>query len=385
MIDRTKLITDVQKSLKRSPITALIGPRQCGKTTIARQIGGMQAGQYFDLEDPEDEQQLREPKLNLSRLQGLIIIDEIQHRPDLLPVLRVLADRKPQRSRFLLLGSTSPALVKGSSESLAGRIEYIEMSGFSLQETGPERLDVLWQRGGFPVSFLAETEEDSRAWRENFIRTFLERDIPQLGLQLPAPTLRRFWTMVAHYHAQMWNASAIGRSLAVSHHTVNKYLDILCGAFVIRRLEPWFENVSKRLVKSPKIYIRDSGILHALLRLPDREAVLSHPKLGASWEGFALEQVLAVCGNIDAYFYGTQKGAELDLFLLRKGKRWGVEFKFGDAPAMTKSLYVALEDLSLERACIVYPGTQRYAVHDKVDCVPLEAFHEWAVDAGMVK
>ncbi len=275
--------------------------------------------------------------------------------------------------------------MKGTSESLAGRIEYIEMSGFTLNETGADRQEVLWRRGGFPVSFLAESEADSLAWRENFIRTFLERDIPQMGLQLPSSALRRFWTMVAHYHAQVWNASAIGRSLAVSHHTVNKYLDILSGAFVIRRLEPWYENISKRLVKSPKVYIRDSGILHSLLRLPDREALLSHPKLGASWEGFALEQVLAVTGSTDAYFYGTQSGAELDLLLLRKGKRWGVEFKYGDAPGMTKSLHVALADLSLERACIVYPGTRKYAVHEKIDCVPLAGFREWAMEAGMAE
>lgn len=374
MIKRIALITNIQNTIRRSPVTAILGPRQCGKTTIAREIFKTKKSHYFDLEDPEDERRVRQPKINLSPLKGLIIIDEIQRRPDLFPVLRVLADRRPPPCRFLILGSASPDLTKDSSESLAGRIQFVDMSGFSLEEVGYENRDQLWLRGGFPDSFLARTEEDSRAWRENFIRTFLERDVPRLGLLLAPETLRRFWTMVAHYHGQIWNASDIGRSMGVSHHTANGYLDALVGTFVVRRLQPWFENLGKRLIKSPKVYIRDSGILHSLLRLSDRDAVLSHPKLGASWEGFALEQVLSVIGERDVYLYGTHGGAELDLVALRNGKKWGIEFKYRDAPAMTKSLHTALSDLSPKRICVVYPGTKEYALHNRIDCVSIDHF-----------
>ena len=378
MIDRTALLSNINATIRRSPITAILGPRQCGKTTIAREIASSRASHYFDLEDVEHERRLRQAKLNLSPLRGLVILDEIQRRPDLFPLLRVLADRRPMPCRFLILGSASPDLMKHSSESLAGRVQFIDMTGFTLNEVGMKHRNALWLRGGFPKSFLAKNEKDSRAWRESFIRTFLQRDIPQLGLGIAPETLRRFWTMVAHFHGQIWNASDIGRSLGFSHHTVNGYLDALTGTFVVRRLHPWHENLGKRIVRSPKIYIRDSGILHTLFRISGREELFSHPKLGASWEGFALEQVLSIVGEQDAYFYATHGGAELDLVLLRGGKKWGIEFKFRDAPSMTKSLHTALNDLSPKRICVLYPGDDAYPIHEKIDCVSIDRFHAWA-------
>lgn len=385
MIARKDLEDRVRRGLQRSPVVALLGPRQCGKSTLARIIAERTTESHvFDLEDPEDDLALREAKLNLAPLEGLVVLDEIQRRPDLFDVLRVLVDRNPQR-RFLLLGSASPDLVRGGSESLAGRIEFVHMQGFSLAEVGVAQRDVLWMRGGFPRSFLAAQEEDSRVWRENFIRTFLERDIPALGLQLAPDMLRRFWTMAAHYHGQVWNASSIGRSIGRNHVTVNGYLDVLAGSFVMRRLPPWFSNVGKRLVRSPKTYVRDSGLLHALLRIPDQQVLRSHHMLGASWEGFALDQVLAHAGDADAYFYATHSGAEIDLLLQRGGGLVGFEFKFASAPAMTKSLHTVLDDLALERACIVHPGERRYALAPRVDVVPLAQLPEWLAEAGLLR
>lgn len=361
----------VAEGLRHAPVTALLGPRQCGKTTLARELARQQGATYFDLEDPEDQVRLANPKLVLEPLRGLVILDEIQRKPELTLLLRVLADRKPLPCRFLILGSASPDLMKEASDSLAGRAHFVDMTGFSIEEVGAERLSALWVRGGFPPAFLAESETTSWSWRQNFLRTFLERDLPQLGVRVGAETLRRFWTMVAHYHGQVWNASEIGASLGVSHHTTRHYLDLLAAAYMVRLLPPWFENVGKRVVRSPKIYVRDSGLLHLLLNLPDAGALQGHPKLGLSWEGFAVEQIVALTGERNAYFWATQSRAELDLLVLARGKRWGFEFKYQDAPAMTKSMHLALEDLKPERVWIVYPGSGTYPVHEKVEVLPL--------------
>jgi predicted AAA+ superfamily ATPase len=376
MIERLRLLNRLQASLKRSQVTSLLGPRQCGKTTLARMLASRQKSFYFDLENSRDIARMENPMRSLEDLRGTIIIDEIQRHPDLLKTLRVFADRRPQPARFLILGSASFDLIRKASESLAGRVEFVDMSGFSLEEVGPENVNRLWYRGGYPRAFIARSNGDCEIWRESFIRTFLERDIPQLGIRVPALTLRRFWTMVAHYHAQIWNGSEIGASLGVSHVTARQYLDILTGTFVLRQLLPWFENLGKRMVRSPKVFVRDSGLFHSLLRIPDLKALESHPKLGASWEGFAMEQVLGFTGERDAYFWATHSGAELDLLLFRRGKRWGFEFKYSDAPRLTKSLRVALEDLSLERAWIVYPGRDSYPIHEKVEVIPLSLIPE---------
>ncbi|HUB27850.1 MAG TPA: ATP-binding protein, partial [Tepidisphaeraceae bacterium] len=325
MIHRRSLMSQVVSSLRRGPVTAILGPRQCGKTTLARQIARQKDGAFFDLENPADLARLQNPLLALQDLHGLVVLDEVQRKPDLLPVLRVLSDRQPPRCRFLILGSASPELIRGASESLAGRVRTIDMTGFLLGEVGVRRAQELWSRGAFPRSFLATSDAESFLWRSDFIRTFLERDLRLLGINLEAETTRRFWTMIAHYHGQIWNASEIGSSLGVSYHTARRYLDLLCGAYVVRQLQPWFENAGKRIVKSPKVYVRDSGLLHTLLQIPDLHALAAHPKLGASWEGFAIEQVLALVGERNAYFWSTQGGAELDLFILKDGRRLGVE------------------------------------------------------------
>jgi len=371
MILRTELMARVAASLQASPITGLLGPRQCGKTTLALEIARQRQATYFDLEDPEDQARLENPKLTLGPLKGLVVLDEIQRRPGLLPLLRVLADRKPLPARFLLLGSASPELVQKSSETLAGRIQFVDMGGLSLWEVGAEKQPELWVRGGFPPSFVAADDAASMAWRGSFVRTFLERDLALLGFRLPPETVRRFWTMVSHQHGQIWNGSEIGSSLGVSHHTARRYLDALAGAYMVRQLQPWFENVGKRVVRSPKVYVRDSGILHALLNLPDLRALQAHPKLGASWEGFALEQIVPWIGERNVYFWATHGGGELDLLAHHKGRRWGFEFKYQDAPKMTQSLHTALDDLKLEHIWVVYPGASSYALHEKVDCIGL--------------
>ncbi len=350
---------------------ALLGPRQCGKTTLARQLAGASQNTYFDLESPIDLARLSEPMTALESLRGLIVIDEVQRHPDLFPVLRVLLDRKPVRARFLILGSASPELLRQSSETLAGRISIIEMAGFTLEELDRPDLSRLWLRGGFPRSFLARTEAASTAWREDFIRTFLERDLAQLGVQVPSGTMRRFWTMTAHYSGGIWNSSEIGRSLGEAHTTVKRHLDALSGALVVRVLEPWFENVGKRLVKSPKVYIRDSGLLHALLGIGDRWQLDGHPVVGGSWEGFIIEQLLAHVPKAKAYYWRTQAGAELDLLLFLKGRRIGIEIKRADAPKMTPSMASALENLELYRLLVVYPGSVRYTLRPKVEVMSL--------------
>ena len=369
MIRRCELVRRVRQGLRQSPVTTILGPRQCGKTTLAREILGR--GHYFDLENPSHHTRLLNPHMVLGPLKGLVVLDEIQRRPDLLPLLRVLADRRPLPARFLILGSASPDLLRGSSETLAGRVHFVDMSGFTLFEVGTRKQNTLWLRGGFPESFLARTDELSWKWREDFIRTCLERDLPQLGVRIPATSLRRFWTMIAHSHGQIWNGSQIGASLGLSYHTTRHYLDLLTGALVIRQLPPWFENLGKRLVKAPKIYIRDSGILHSLVDLPGRADLEAHPKLGASWEGFAMEQVLSWAGERNAFFWATHAGAELDLLAIQGGRRWGFEFKCHDAPAMTKSMHLALTDLKLERLWVIHPGSESYPLHEKVECVAL--------------
>ena len=360
VIGRTRLAGRLALALRRSRVVALTGPRQCGKTTLARALAAGRRGSYFDLEDPVAAARLAEPVTALGPLRGLVVIDEVQRAPHLFPVLRVLADRSPAQARFLLLGSASPELMQQASESLAGRVEFVDMAGFMLEEVGKDALRRLWQRGGFPRSFLARGEAASLAWREDFIRTFLERDLRNLGINLPAAALRRLWTMLAHYHGQVWNASEIGRSLGEAHTTVKRHADSLSGALVVRQLQPWFENLGKRQIKAPKVYVRDSGLLHALLGIGSAAALAQHPKIGASWEGFVIEQVLAVAGERNAYYWGTQSGAELDLLLLRGGKRYGVEVKHADAPRLTKSMAIALHDLNLERLFVVYPGSEAY-------------------------
>lgn len=371
MIERKQAISLLNQSLDENPVVALLGPRQCGKSTLARELAIKSGAHWFDLETAQGIAALAQPELALKSLAGLVVIDEIQRRPELFTSLRPLVDRQSVLAKFLLLGSASPSIVKGVSESLAGRVGFVDLNGFHLGEVGTEALDSLWLRGGFPRSFLASSSATSQRWRTNFIRTFLEQDIPQLGIRTPSETLRRFWTMVAHYHGQTWNAAELARSLGSSEPTARHYLDVLCGTYMVRRLQPWHTNLGKRELKAPKIYLRDSGILHSLLGIQSRQELLSHPKLGASWEGFAIEQILARFGDHDTYYWGTHNGAELDMLLFRNGKKWGFEFKVGDGPMMTKSLHSANNELQLERTWIIYPGESRYPVHDRVEALPL--------------
>jgi len=329
---------------------------------------------YLDLESPQDAARLRNPELYLGGVTGLVIIDEIQRMPELFPVLRVLADQSADNGRFLILGSASPELVRDSSESLAGRIEFVDLHGFDSNETGDDRRKQLWLRGGFPRSYLADTDRDSSAWREGFIRTFLERDIPQLGIGVPSTTLRRFWTMLAHSHGRIVNQSELGRSMGVSHNTIRSYIDILSATYMIRPLQPWFTNTKKRQVKSPKIYFSDTGILHHLLGLESYDSLLAHPVLGASWEGFALEQILRIRPEITPYFWSLHSGAELDLLFTLEGKAYGVEFTYSETPRMSKSIHAALDELTLHRVFLVHPGAARFPLHQKVEAVPLPEF-----------
>ena len=379
MINRDAYLQQLQSAVKRSPITALLGPRQVGKTTLAR-IFAQQSDifnpvSFFDLESQPDLQRLQNPELTLGALSGLIIIDEIQRKPELFNVLRVLADRADAepKTRFLILGSASPHIIKKASETLAGRVTFVDLNGFSLKEVGAENWDTLWLRGGFPRAFLADSNEGSLAWREDFIRTFLERDLPQLGISIPAPTMRRFWTMLAHYHGQTWNASALARAMGLSDKTTRAYLDILTGAFMLRQLQPWFINIKKRQVKSPKVFLRDSGLLHSLLALPDKRSLLGHPQAGASWEGFALEQILQSIKPEQAYFWATHSGAELDLFFIRRGQHYGIEIKFNEAPKATRSMRAAIEDLQLKHLWIIYPGQHAYPIDRNLSVYPLQA------------
>jgi hypothetical protein len=370
-IARTALRTRIAAALQRSRGVVLVGPRQVGKTTLARSFVAAGDANYFDLEDPRVEAQFEAPMLVLERLRGLVVIDEVQRAPELFKALRVLLDRDAAPAKFLLLGSASPGLLRQSSESLAGRVETIEIGGFTLQETGAAAQAALWLRGGFPRSYLAASGADSRRWRQSFTGAFLERDLPQLGINVPAPAMRRFWTMLAHLNGQVWNAADPARSLGVNESTVRRHLDWLAQTFMVRQLQPWFENLGKRQVKAPKIYFRDTGLLHELLGIADEAALLAHPRSGASWEAFALEQMLRIAAPDEAWFWATHGGAELDLFMLKDGRRVGVEFKRVDAPRLTPSMRTALHDLRLDALYAVYPGTRRYALAQKVEAVPL--------------
>jgi uncharacterized protein len=371
VIDRTELFNRIQAALKRSRVVALIGPRQSGKSTLARQFLTPDSPAYFDLEDPVSLQRLDAPKTALAPLHDLVVIDEIQRKPELFPILRVLVDRTPLPAKFLILGSATRDLLRQLSESLAGRIEVIEISGFSLQEVGASTLNKHWVRGGFPLSFLAESEEDSAIWRKQFIQTFLERDIPSLGFRVTSATLFRFWRMLAHYHGQIWNSSEIAASMGVDHKRVRRYLDMLTGSFMVRQLQPWHENIGKRQVKSPKIYFRDSGIFHSLLGINAESDLLVNPKLGASWEGYAIEQVLRYYQPDEQYFWAVHSGAELDLFIFKNGKRIGIECKRLDAPKLTSSMKTALRDLKLDELIVLYPGEQSYVLGEGVKVVPV--------------
>lgn len=384
-IPRPAVLAQIARALDVHPVAALLGPRQCGKTTLARMIAEQQPSTYFDLENPVDVRRLSAPLTVLETLPGLVILDEVQRQPELFELLRVLVDRPQNSAHFLLLGSASPQLVRGVSESLAGRIGFVDLSGFDLAEVGAAQRDRLWLRGGFPRSFLAGDDSASMTWRQGFIRAFLERDIPQLGISIPAETLRRFWTMTAHYHGQVWNAAEFARSLGASEVTARRYLDILAGAYMVRVLPPWFENIGKRQVKSPKIYIRDSGILHGLLQMGDLPELQSHPKLGASWEGFAIEQIIRLLDTRDAYFWSTHGGAELDLLVLTGGRRYGFEIKYADAPGTSRSMQVALRDLGLEHLWIVYPGQHEYALDERITALPLGALPQIAIARSKVE
>lgn len=373
IIPRPLDLRELRKRLKQFPVVAIIGPRQCGKTTLARQyIQEIKSKNihFFDLEDPTDLAKLVNPKLALSDLRGLIVIDEVQRKPDLFPVLRVLIDQK-KTVKFLILGSASRDLLAQSSETLAGRISYFELSGFHLAEV--DNQNKLWVRGGFPKSYLARNDSESFQWRQDFISTFLERDIPSFGIRIPSQTLRRFWMMLAHYHGQLFNASEIGRSLAKGDKTVKDYLDILTDTFMIRQLPPWHYNTKKRLVKTSKIYFRDLGIFHALLTIKNKAELLNQPKLGASWEGFALEEVIRHLrlNYNEVFFWAVHTGADLDLLFFRKGSPWGIEFKYMDAPKITSSMCSAMQELKLKHLWVIYPGKANYKLDKNISVLSI--------------
>jgi predicted AAA+ superfamily ATPase len=371
MILRTSLTQAIQHALERSRVVTLIGPRQCGKTTLARQFVEPTSVNYFDLEDPFSLARLDQPMTTLQELRGLVVIDEIQRRPDLFPVLRVLCDRDPLPARFLILSSASPALMRQSSESLAGRMTTLSMSGFSLEEVGAAAQTQHWRRGGFPLSYLAESEDGSYAWRKDFIRTFLERDVPQFGFNIPATSLFRFWSLLAHYHGQVWNTAEAARTLSVSENTTRRYVDLLQDLFMVRQLQPWHANLGKRQVKSPKIYLRDTGLLHYLLGIRSEQDLYLHPRSGASWEGYVIEETLKATGPDEAYFWATHSGAELDLLLIKDGHRIGVECKRMDAPRLTPSMRIALQDLQLDRLVVLYPGPHAYQLDESIRVLPV--------------
>ena len=370
IIERKQEITELKKLIKVFPVAAILGARQCGKTTLSKQV---HYDHYFDLENPNDLKKFDNPQLLLEDLKGTITIDEIQRKPGIFPLLRYLVDNI-KNQKYIILGSASRDLIHQSSETLAGRIGYYILEGFRLSDVGKMNLRNLWIKGSFPRSYLERTDAQSILWRENYITTFLERDIPQLGINIPANTLRRFWTMLSHYHGQLINYSELGQSFGISDMTVRKYIDILSGTFMVRILMPWNTNLGKRLIKSPKIYIKDSGIFHTLMSVENFNQLQSHNKLGASWEGFALEQVTRSIGlkNDQLYFYKTHGGAELDLFWVSKGKQWGVEFKYSDAPEKTRSMISVMKDLDLSHLWIVYPGKDKYKLDKKITVIPLK-------------
>ena len=380
MIERTQHLKHVASLLRQFPVVAILGPRQVGKTTLARSLVATRRSRVtsFDLESPEDLALLDDPLLTLRPVRGLVVIDEVQRRPELFSTLRVLVDQPRGGRRFLILGSASPALLRQTSESLAGRIAYHELDGFSLGEVGAARWERLWRMGGFPRSFLARSNAESQRWRNQLVRTYLERDIPELGLRLPAPTLRRFWMMLAHYHGQIWNASELGRSFGVAHTTVQRYLGVLSETFMVRQLPSWRENIGKRQVKAPKVYVRDSGILHALLGLSSARELQVHPKVGASWEGFALNAVISQlqAQPEECFFWATHSGPELDLLVIRGRKRLGFEFKRSTTPSVTRSMRAAIEDLGLRRLWIVHAGERTADLGRQVRSIPLPSLRE---------
>ncbi len=381
MIARNRDSERVQACLRTFPVTAILGARQVGKSTLASAFA---FPHYFDLENPRDLARLEQPQLALEALQGVVVIDEIQRKPELFPLLRYLVDARPDR-KFLILGSASRDLIRQGSESLAGRIGYCELGGFRLEDVGKgaDELKKLWLRGSFPRSYLADDDEGSMLWRGQFIRTYLERDIPQLGIRIPSATLGRFWAMISHYHGQLVNYQELSRSFGVSDVTIRRYLEILEGTFMIRLVMPWFENKGKRLVKAPKLYIRDSGIFHALQGIGDRAALESHPKLGASWEGFVIEQAIREFDIEEPWFYRTHGGTELDLFWERGGRRRGLEVKFADAPRMTSSMKNAMSDLSLDSLIVAYPGDIYYELAENISVVPFARLFEASSIAAM--
>lgn len=371
VIPREHQLQHVRRALRANRVVAILGARQVGKTTLARQVADKaRTGAWFDLEDPADRARLSDPMLALRPRTGLVVLDEVQRAPDLFEPLRVLADR-PRGARFLLLGSASPDLLRRSSETLAGRIAYLSLPGLALDEVGPAEWQRLWVRGGFPRSYVARTQGESIDWRRNFVRTFLERDLAQVALGVPSATMERFWSMLAHWHGQVLNASELGRSLGVSHSSVRRYLDLLTGTFVVRVLKPWHENLAKRQVKLPKVYITDSGLLHTLLGIERLDQLERHPKVGASWEGFALQQLVGRLGARpdECYFWATHQGAELDLLVVRGGRRRGFEFKRADAPTVTPSMRIALADLGLDSLDVIYPGEASYPLSERVRAV----------------
>lgn len=367
-IIRKSMTMQLDHSIRHFRVTALLGPRQCGKTTLARSYDTSREN-YFDLEDPLDQARLQNPRDVLGGLTGLVIIDEFQRQPDLFPILRVLADRQDQPARFLILGSASPQLMKGAAESLAGRVNFIHMGGLNCEEVGTDTRNRLWLRGGFPESYLAPSDEVSSRWRRSFVQTFLRQDIPSFGIDVSPERLRRFWIMAAHYHGQTWNSSAIAKSLDCSHTTARAYLDILTDSFVMRQLSPFVTNLKKRIVKAPKVYLRDSGLLHSLLQIETLSNLQSNPRYGASWEGFALEQLCSVLGlePDETFFWGTHGGAEMDLIVERGGKRYGFEFKVTEKPSVTHSMTIAQADLDLAKVYLVYPGELSFPLRDKME------------------
>lgn len=371
MIGRVDYLALVRQALARTPIVSLLGPRQTGKTTLAHEIARGRAATFFDLESPADVARLSAPMHALESLRGLVVIDEVQRMPKLFEILRVLADRRRNPAKFLILGSADPRLVRGVSESLAGRVSHVDVGGFDLREVGANRFRGLWLRGGLPRSFLAKSDAASIAWRRDYVRDFLQRDLSERGVTVPSATLGRFWNMVAHFHGGVWNAAEFARSLGSSENTARHYLDVLSGAWVVRVLQPWFENLGKRQLRSPKVYVQDAGLLHALLDIESHERLMGHPKAGASWEGFVIEQALTQLRAREAYFWGTHQGAELDLMVTRGGKRYGFEVKLSDAPTATKSMHIALKDLGLARLFVVYPGGESYRLDRRIEVVSI--------------
>jgi len=383
MIARNHYLELIRERLRRSPVVSVPGPRQVGKATLVRVIACEQPSHFFDLEDVVALARLAEPKAALERLEGLVVLDEVQRKLELFALLRLLADRQPVKARFLLTGGASPDLVRWVSESFAVRVVLVDVAGFNLAGVGEGEWRQLWWRGGFPRAYLADTESTSRQWQEEFVRTLLERDMPQLGITISSVALRRFWTMLTDYHAQIWKGSELTRSLPASEPTMRKYLDLLSCTFMVRQLAPWQENVGKRQIKALNIYLRDSGLLHCLIRQAAIFGFESHPKLGASREGFALEQVLSLTGDRDAYFWATHGGAELDLLVNRGGQKYGFEFKYGDAPSLSKSMHTALDDLKLERLFVVHPGQDSHAMDDHTEAVGISHLRARLVQAGV--